>query len=199
MGRGEAGRLGRMVDLTPLIKFFELAPRYLAVVGLSAGFVLYAGPETLEGLGLAQFAQDYRPWLGGVFVVSAAICVVETFRWGKGVVSKRLEFYTREREKQRRAEFVQERLHALTEDEKEVLRFYIWNETRANMLKMNDGVVCGLISEGIIYRASPLVSPIAPVAHNITETAWRYLNEKPYLLEGSTGSARTDCDDFTLM
>ena len=84
------------------------------------------------------------------------------------------------------------RLHSLTEDEKQILRFYIAENTRANTLRIEDGVVQGLISDRIIYQSASLGSILDGFAHNINDFAWDYLHVNPHLLEGTTNTCRTD-------
>ena len=85
-----------------------------------------------------------------------------------------------------------ERLNRLTEDEKQILRFYLAENTRANMLRIEDGVVQGLKADGIIFQSASLGNVLEGFAHNISDFAWDYLHINPHLLDGTTNTYRTD-------
>lgn len=180
-----------MIDTiaTAAAKFFALAPRYLAVIAIASGLVLFAGDGFLEALGLTEFAKDNRSWLGATFLVSTSIVVVSGGIWLKDLL---IANYARKRKIKRAKEKVINRLQRLTEDEKQILRFYVAENTRANTLKIDDGVVNGLVADGIIYRAASMGNLLEGFAHNITDFAWEYLHENIELLDGHTNTYRTD-------
>jgi len=89
------------------------------------------------------------------------------------------------------------RLNTLTEDEKQILRFYIANNTRANSLKIDDGVVQGLANAQIIYRSASMGDLLRGWAFNISDFAWEYLNKNPHLLNGITNTYRNDRDSYS--
>jgi hypothetical protein len=96
--------------------------------------------------------------------------------------------------KNKRAVFnhITARLNRLTEDEKQILRYYFAKQTRANNLRVDDGTVQGLVADGIIYRSASLGTMYGGFAHNISDIAWDYLIMNPNLLEGETNFYRTD-------
>lgn len=85
-----------------------------------------------------------------------------------------------------------ERLDSLTEDEKQILRFYIAEQTKSNVLRIDDGIVQGLVSTGIIYRAASVGNMLEGFSYNLSDFAWNYLSVYPHLLEGTTNTYRTD-------
>ena len=167
------------------LEFLKLAPRYLIALGIMAAFLLFTDEKLLKFIGVFEFAQNNRPMLGLALVVTVALFVVsvsaDILSFVKGWFGKR-HFYRR----------VTDRLHRLTEDEKQILRFYIAENTRANMLRIEDGVVQGLQSDGIIYQSASLGNVVEGFAHNITDYAWDYLHVNPHLLNGTTNTYRTD-------
>jgi hypothetical protein len=169
----------------PLFEFLKLTPRYLTAIGLVAGIILFGSDNFRETLGLAKFAQDYRFVLGILFLSSIALLLVAM--GGGGIW--RIQQWWRKRKAFKR---ITERLHCLTEDEKQILRYYIANNTRANMLRVENGVVSGLVSEGIIYQSASLGNVLEGFAHNIGDIAWDYLHVYPDLLNGTTTVCRTD-------
>jgi hypothetical protein len=168
-----------------LLQLLKLAPRYLIALGLMAGFMLFANEALLQRLGVLEFAQHNRAILGMALIVTSALFLVglaaDIWRWFKGWRARR-KFRSQ----------VRQRLHALTEDEKQILRFYIAKQTRANFLRIDDGVVRGLEAKGIIYRSSTMGDVFEGFAYNLSDTAWEYLNKHQSLLVGSTNTYRTD-------
>jgi len=72
------------------------------------------------------------------------------------------------------------------------LRYYFAKNTRANMLKINDGVVQGLVADHIIYRSASMGDILEGFAHNITDFVWDYIHTNPKVLQGTTNFYRTD-------
>jgi hypothetical protein len=85
-----------------------------------------------------------------------------------------------------------DKLNSLTEDEKQILRYYIAKDTRTNVLRVDDGVVQGLVAAGIIYRSANVGNILEGFAHNITDLAWDYLYVHRDVLQGTTDLYRTD-------
>ena len=168
-----------------LLEFLKLAPRYLIALGIASAFLLFSPDSVLKRLGVLEFAQAYRQWLGIILVLSAALFAVTMAKDMIGWFKKRRSRTIASRRMIRR-------LYSLTEDEKQILRFYIAEQTRANSLRIDDGVVQGLVANGIIYRSTWLGHMLEGFAHNITEEAWDYLQLHPELLAGSTNTYRTD-------
>ena len=75
-------------------------------------------------------------------------------------------------------------------------RYYIANKTRANKLRISDGIVTALEADGIIYRSSSIGALVTGFAFNISDVAWDYLNKHPELLAGETDDWRTDKVDW---
>lgn len=171
--------------LTGVLDAVKLAPRYLAPVGLVAAMLLFVPQEYLQVVGVHQLAQDYRPVLGLalLFCIATLVMLVGHALWrSTGSRWRRYKF--------RRC--IHQRLGRLSEDEKQILRFYISQQTRANTLRIDDGVVQGLVAAGVIYRSAQIGSLVDGFSHNISEIAWKHLDKNEVLLEGSTNTYRTD-------
>lgn len=167
------------------LEFLKLAPRYLLAVAIVAGTLLFSPVEWLEKIGLQAIAMEYRQWLGLSFLVSATL-------WAVGIALSAWNALTRKFFRRSVRQHVMRRLASLTEDEKQILRYYLAKNTRANMLKVDDGVVQGLVADRIIYRSASMGHLLEGFAHNITDFAWDYLHANPELLNGSTNFYRTD-------
>jgi len=176
-----------MIDstITGLIKILELAPRYLAAISVASGFVLFGSPEHIEALGLSDFAKNQRSWVGSGFIISITvffIFIVLTI-WNR---------ISLERYKKRLGKSLAERLKALTENEKQIIRYYVIKNTRSNNLNLECGIVKGLESAGIIHRASSVGSALNGFAYHIDDAAWDYINKNKRLLIGTTDTYRSD-------
>lgn len=152
----------------PLTEILKLAPRYLTVIALMTGVLLFGGQELLEHVGVRELAQNNRAVVGLVFLLASAGLLASATIEAGVLVRRRL----RNRYYYRR---MKQRLNALTEAEKQVLRFYIGKQTRTQALRIDDGVVCGLEAAGIIHQVAEVGSLIEGFAYNIDEFAWNYL------------------------
>ena len=165
--------------------FLKLTPRYFITLGGAAAFLLFSPERFTKYIGVFDFTQNNRPIIGLVFVLAAALLFVTITIETTNIIRrwwKRRKFYTN----------MEERLNILTEDEKQVLRFYIAEQTKSNVLRIDDGTVQGLVSAGIIYRSARIGNMLEGFSHNICDFAWNYLNIHQHLLKGSTDYYRTD-------
>jgi hypothetical protein len=168
-----------------ILEFIKLAPRFIVALGIAAGALLFASDHLLKRIGLTELVQKYRFALGLTLVLSAALLIVDTALSVLGSINGWWG-------KRRFHRDVIKRLHHLTEDEKQILRYYVANNTRANMLRFDDGVVQGLIEDGSIYQSASMGNILEGFAHNISDIAWGYLHVYPNLLTGETNYYRTD-------
>jgi hypothetical protein len=168
-----------------ILEFLKLAPRYLIALGIAATVLLFGSEDFLKKIGVFDFVQNYRPWLGLTLVATASLFAVSVGSDVLGSIRK----WKRKRVVLNR---IAQRLDRLTEDEKQILRYYFAKQTRANTLRIDDGVVQGLVADGIIYRSASLGSVVEGFAHNISDIAWDYLYVNPHLLKGETNVYRTD-------
>ena len=167
------------------LDFLKLAPRYLIALGIMAAFLLFATEKLLKFIGVFEFAQNNRSMLGLTLVITVSLFAVSVF----ADIGSFVKSWWRKRKFYRS---ISERLNRLTEDEKQILRFYIAKQTRANVLRYDDGIVQSLVSDGIIYQSASLGNMLEGFAHNISEFAWDYLYKHPHLLNGTTNTYRTD-------
>lgn len=176
-----------MEFVKPLLDALKLSPRYFVALAALSGFVLFAPQQALEFLGIAQLAEDHRAVLGAVFLVSCTLSAMALCAWCVRLVAG-------VRAQRKMQAMVTKRLSSLTEDEKQILRYYIGHQTRTNYLDISDGVVQGLISARILFRAAAVSREYTVFAVNISAQAWQMLNEDQSMLIGSTNIARIDLD-----
>lgn len=156
----------------------------LVGLAIASGIVLFAPIPLLQTLGLDTGVEKVRPYLGGAFLLSISVL---TAMGVKGVWDALLKRYLQDA---LRIRFLRKELHALTEDEKAILRPYIERQTRSQDFSMQDGVVLGLQQRKIIIR----IGSIGQTGFGfnfpfqIQPWAWEYLNMHPELvnLEGTT-------------
>jgi len=167
------------------LELLKLAPRYLISVALIAGVLLFFPSVWLAYIGVDNFAVANRQWLGLIFLVCASLwCVSAVASCWDWVAGKFFQRRVRQR--------ITHKLSSLTEGEKQILRYYFAKDTRANTLKIDDGVVQGLVANRIIYRSASMGSILDGFAHNITDAAWNYICANPEVLQGTTNTYRTD-------
>ena len=167
------------------LAFLKLTPRHFISLGLISAVLLFADEQSLKFIGVFDFVQHYRLWLGTIFVVSIVVVAVFISADGLSVI---VNWWMNRKLYER----VTRRLNCLSEDEKQILRFYIANQTRTNFLRHDDEIVQDLISTGIIYYSSSPGSLFEGFAHNISDIAWEYLYKNAHLLNGTTTTIRTD-------
>ncbi len=182
--------LQRSVKMVPelvsgFFQFLKLAPRYLVALGVVAGALLFLNRSTLEQLSVANIADANREVLGLTLVVTTSLFVTSLCGDLIGVGVRLIR-------SRRNLKKIEHRLNNLTEDEKQILRYYLAENTRANTLRVEDGVVQGLKSSGVIYMSASMGNLVEGFAHNISNHAWDYIHKHPELLLGSTKTYRTD-------
>jgi hypothetical protein len=168
-----------------LDKLLKLSPRYLAGICFTASMILFAPVKLTDKLGVSEFADDYRFWIGVVFLLSSGLLIAAVVSRPANLISILV------RDKLWRSK-IQGYLKTLTEEEKQILRFYFLEETKTNYLRVSNGVAQGLVAHGIICQVATLGSAIDGHAFNITDAAWDYLHEHRNLLEGTTTTCKTD-------
>lgn len=173
-----------------LVDILKLSPRWFFAATLVAAALLFSPRPWLSSIGVDGIASSQRQFIGLLFICSLAICSVALSVKAINFIKYRL--YVRSRERRTR-----EKLSSLMEDEKQILRYYFVYQTRSNVLRFDDGVVKGLEAAGVIYRASEVGNILEGFAYNISNVAWKYIEQNPELLEGATRSCRTDKRDIS--
>lgn len=164
-----------MDNFDKLLKVFELAPRFLATIAIVSGFLLWSSQTVIESLGLSQFRADHRQWIGISLLLSIGGLAATGFGLLWQLASRRRAHVA-----------LINRLKDLTEEEKQVLRWFLEHNTRTSQLKYGNGVVQGLIAAGIIIHTNPQAYRHHSEACLIAEDALGVLKKRPDLLTGST-------------
>lgn len=165
-----------MVDPSKWIDWVKLSPKYFFVFTFVLGLLLFGPNSLLDGLGVQSFVTTYRSILGVVFLLCLVLFLV-------GILGI---FFTSLKEQysiRGNLRFQKKRLRSLTDKEKDILVYYIHNQTRSQSLPYNDGLVRELQKLRIIYQASTVSRRGMYFDYNIQPWAWEYLNKHPQLLE----------------
>lgn len=177
---GNVGISGLFVPLVLAIlvlvwKFFkeDLEIVLVGFIGIScvlSGLIFF--PDSIvNSLGLLEYREKVKVYLGISLLICFIAIITFLFIYMAGIS------YLKKRQK---------RLHCLTKQEKEILKRYIFNETRTDYFNCNDGVIKGLEIESIIFRSSNVSSMsygTFSFSYNIQPWAWDYLNKNTDLLE----------------
>lgn len=174
-----------------LISWLKL-PRHLAwPLVIVSGLLLWGPDGFISGLGLQPFMDDFRKWLGIVFLFFLVVGIQPLVPF---LANKLLDKYRKRRqevertllEEQRQRE-AEEKLRKLTPGEKAILRYYIDLNTRSQDLNIQNGEVNKLLSLEFIYLASRVSyggmkgSFTFPV--NISDWVWEHIQEHPDVLD----------------
>jgi len=160
------------VEPSKWAEFLKLTPRYFFALCATAAVLLW-----LTSFGEEAAVAKYRFWIVVVFIFCGTLWVTH----GLAALVQDAKNKWCERQK---LKLKQKRLHDLTWDEKQVLGKYIKERTRTQEYRNNNGVVLGLIMEGILQRV--VIGDLAVYANvdiNIQSWAWEYLKENPQLVE----------------
>lgn len=164
-----------MFDPRNLPNWLKLGTKPLLAVALATGVVLFAPQSWTAALGLGQLASEYRPWLGGAFLLSSALVTVNggarTWRW-----------WQERRQHQELRQKRIERLHNLAPQEKEILRAYIAERTRTKKISVLNETATALTRAGILRQTSS-IGTLYGHPFTVADWAWGYLHEHPELLE----------------
>lgn len=171
--------------LKTTLEFLKLTPRNITPFLFISAILLFAPREWLTLLNILDLKEEYHLIISMIFLLSSVILV-------NYMLFAIFSFFKKSLIRIKIKSSIRKRLHTLTEDEKQILRFYISQNTRANTLRYDDGIVKGLEYSYIIYRSSNMGNMVEGFAYNINDIAWDYLHKNYYLLEGNTNFYRTD-------
>ena len=157
-----------------VMEIIKLSPKYLFGVSVVSGMLLFANVKFINILGMGDFLQDYKKYLGIIFLISLIFTINELVINGVKNVKKKYETYTTKKWREKR-------LKKLTADEKAILNRYISNQTRTCTFSIDNGMVKEFVIYQILFRSSNIGSMYG-FPYNIQPWAWDYLNKHKELL-----------------
>jgi Super-infection exclusion protein B len=170
-----------MMDLSQISNYLKIPSLIAFLLAIATGMMLWGPTWYISGLGLQQFIDDDRPYMGVGFLLILISAVAGSIQHIIKFIKQQCDttIYVRRRRK---------RLYDLTTEEKQLLLQYFRNNTRTQTLDSLSGVVNGLEHDHVIYRATGLgtmniVTRRADFDYNIQPWAWHYLRQHLYLLD----------------
>lgn len=173
-----------MVDIVSWIKL----PRHLAwPLVIVSGLLLWGSNDFKSGLGLQPFIDNHREWIGIVFLFFLVLGLQQIgaiiYEKIKSRASQRKAIEERKARDQAFLQQNESNINNLTNDEKEILAYFLNNNTRTQDLNYQNGNVTHLTSLGFIYRASNVsyggLRGSFTFPYNISDWAWDYIQKKP--------------------
>lgn len=163
------------MDLGKWLDWIKLPTKTLAGLCIVFAILIFSSKATLDNFGLKFLVTEYRAYLGVGFLVTLALTLVNSIAaiWNF-IYPWIAEAYC--------ISIGKKRLKSLTPTEKQILGYYIQNQTRSQNLPIQNGTVNALQKERIIIRGSSLGS-IHGFDYIIQPWAWEYLNKHPELLD----------------
>lgn len=153
----------------------KLAPAPLLALAIATGVVLFVPDSLAVTLGIDAFRSANRGFIGGAFIFSWSYLAVHFLWWlrqlGVNAWSRRKDRVTREKQ-----------LDFLTPEEQGYLTPYVKDSVNTQKFPVEDGVVGGLLTKGIVYRSSNVFDMVEGVPYNIQPWAKAYLLRHPELL-----------------
>lgn len=130
-----------------LLELIKLSPKYLFGISIVTGLLLFSKDSFIDKLGIQQFINQNRSYIGIVFLISLVFTISEfLFNSIKNMKNKYRNH------KNRRVSI--KRLQKLTDEEKQILADYIFHETRRRNFSVENGLVQELVYYQILYRSS---------------------------------------------
>jgi hypothetical protein len=130
-------------------------PPFYAAVLIGSGLILFLPADLISQIGLAEFRDSYRTYLGALFIGSACLVSVHSIFGLAPIVGRKLKMWSFSRT-------TRGYLKTLTKDEKEFLRPYIIDGQNTRNESIYNGIANGLEGKGLIYKASMVTIPGSP-------------------------------------
>ncbi len=170
-----------MEKLTGLADYFRKIPAaFLVAIVTVLGLILFLPESYAKMVAVDGFRNEYRVYLGPVFLLTLSFCVARVFMFI-------MQWHSQRKTIKRK----QQSLHKLTPEEKGYLVLYIEGQQNSVYVGMEDGVMSGLRVKGITYLAANIGDVLNGFAFNLQPWAREYLEDNPNLLDGYVGQPMT--------
>lgn len=169
-----------MQAITSLKDLVTFSLRNTLTLTIASGFLLFVNDDQAATLGLAQFRDDFRFWIGTIFLIFFSLSVSK-------IILRLGEYGIDQLEVWKGLQYSKRKLADLTSEERKILRGFLHSNTKTQTLGLESGVVQGLVAAGIIYRSSRIGRQWAGRGigfdYNILDWVWIYLKKNPSLLD----------------
>jgi hypothetical protein len=162
------------------LNFMKLTPCCLVSVFLVSAFLGFASPQLLHRLGIFELANNYHQIIALVAMFTGTLIVVTVS--GKALTATKLYYLSVSNSLNAKRKIVK-RLKILTENEKRILRKCVKDGTRTTLQCRGNGVIEGLVADGIAKMAIGVAYDGCGFPYNITEFAWEHLNKNHRLIK----------------
>lgn len=126
-----------------IVAFIKLPLKFLWVAVVFSGLTLFLPTEMIKEFGLDVLLENYRPWLGVLFIFSSCLVVIEALKIGW----QRLK---NNRKKAIQNSKLLRHLFNLDPHEKSVLREFIILDRNTLQLPCDNPTISGMISDGVL-------------------------------------------------
>lgn len=152
----------------------------LTTAAVTAGMV-WAPPGLASSLGVTEFRETYRLWIGLFFFFSCAGILTRLLLEG----TARFRKFCRE---QKKVNVLKYHLKQLNPDEQKCLLPYIEEKVSTQYVGMENGIFNGLQAKGIVYRSTQVAVRGFIFGWNLQPWVQEYLRKHPRLLKDSSQS-----------
>ncbi len=135
--------------LDKALETIKLPIKHIWVLAVFSGLVVFLPEEYSSKLGLADFAKDYRPYIGATFIFSSCLVVAELLKRGA-------YFFKARKEKAKDFEFLISALPKLDFHEKAVLREFYIQERNTLQLPFDNAVIAGMRKSRLLVLAEDM-------------------------------------------
>jgi hypothetical protein len=133
--------------LEKLFDIKKIPTKFIFVICLSSGLILFVPNNFLTKLNLTDFLKDYGKYIGIIFLISSAFLIVTLLNY-IGSLIKRIQMT------KRIANSIVNDIKCLNINEKALLREFYINDKQTLQMPLDNDTVVGLINKHIIYQAS---------------------------------------------
>ena len=167
-------------SLDKVTELIKLAPRYLFALVI-AGILMIVLPErAMSRLGLRDTWTHPQFWIGIIILLAASLLLAHGLAKVWGTMLGR---YSTRKDRKRR----EQKFSNLTVPERKLLQCFVSAGSRSQQLKYDDGVVIGLMRDGMLsYASDRAVSYFDPqnfyTQVNMEHWAWEFLQQHPECL-----------------
>ncbi|MBW3513259.1 superinfection exclusion B family protein [Shewanella sp. NKUCC01_JLK] len=164
----------------------QTSPVVFTGLAIASGIVLFSNGDLITTIGLSEFRDANKQYIGGSFVLSSSIIFAQAVTGLLGFIKALFAKWQKSRRTKKAMESRKKDLVNLTPDEKAYLTPYVLGQETTLYFLMEDGIKGSLEAKGILYRASSMGDMVTGWAYNIQPWAREHLQSNPDLLEGFT-------------
>jgi len=167
--------------ITEFTDYFRKIPAaFLVAIVTVLALILFLPEQYAKIVAVEDFREQYRVYLGPVFLLALSFSVARIYMFSMLGLNKKKVL------KEKQAS-----LHGLTPEEMGYLSQFIKGSQNSINVGLEDGVMAGLCSKGITYRATCTGHTLHGYAFNLNPWAREYLSQNPNLLDGAVGQSMT--------